>query len=1061
MSTDIATLGISVDSRSVKGASLDLDKLAMSGTRAEREITALEAANSHLRNTLNSVLGPMRMMRDMLLAIGVGLGIRQIIEAADSWKLLEGRLKLVTSSAAELAAVQTSLFASAQRTRSGFEATVELYARLARSSKTLGTSQADLINITETINRTMLISGTSAESANAAMIQLGQGLASGALRGDELNSVMENAPRLAEAIAVGMGKTMGQLRSLGAQGKITGQQIVDALLSQQEAIKQEASQIPLTVGRSLGVLKDVVFQFVGQGDAALGASQALAKGIIWLSDNFRIVEATMAATATGMGTMALTLLPRLAAGFMAAAEATAAFTAALATNPIGLLAVGLSAAVGALVYFRDTQVEIAGQTATVWNVAMATFEVVGQRISAAVDVVRTKFDAMFGPGALDQVGAFASAFLVNMVKLPTTLLNTTYAVAKTVTDAFLIAFDEIAAALKRLMDYMGGAFHGLGEAMRLSLAGEFEAAGKALANGLNTEVGGVGSDLVGRVAAAAKANFGTDWWTAFLTSVAGGVSGASEQLIADIAKRAAERTKAATPAGFDLTKPGIRTAPPLSPEAEKEMQNLRLQAEAQERLAIAVGQGSDAMMRMEVHNRAVAKAFEAGSGSVAMWEAALLRLREAERSIDRAEHIRDTQQQVAANDNLTKAYLDGTAAAIKSAERENDIVAQVNKLGFAYGDAAAQVNALASSRDRADNAKEVARIREETDAVYALARERERLAQLQGLTPDQAQQRTNAVIDRFVGGGERMGEIKAREDAARQMENVKALIDAGVLGADRMKAAYDDAYDAMLRASNNWLDGATIGLRDYMREAGNTAKQTYRLMSDAMRSMEDSIVQAVKTGKLSFNDLFNTILEGMIRIAAQKAILGPMEGIFGSILGGLTSGIAGMFGGGGVAGVQTDLIPSIAGGIGVAHVGGIAGFGTGINRNIDPMIFMGAERFHTGGIPGLGPGEVPIIAKWDEEIITRKDSRHRWNGGAANSNPPSGAIGSVTIIDQRSGSDARAGDGVAVNRRRGSDGLDAVEIIIGETYEKLRKAGRFDDVEKQVAGIRRQAVRRS
>ena len=175
--------------------------------------------------------------------IGMTRLVREFTQASDTYTKLNSRIKLVTASAAEQAAVEQRLFESAQRTRSAYAGTVELYARVARNSDQLGASQAELLQLTESVNQAIQIGGATAKEASAGVIQFSQALASGELRGEELRSVMENMPRLAEAIAkgleaigVGARVTLGDLRRLSQAGELTADRIFNALLTQTGAL---------------------------------------------------------------------------------------------------------------------------------------------------------------------------------------------------------------------------------------------------------------------------------------------------------------------------------------------------------------------------------------------------------------------------------------------------------------------------------------------------------------------------------------------------------------------------------------------------------------------------------------------------------------------------------------------------------------------------------------------------------------------------------------------------------------------------------------------------------
>lgn len=211
-------------------------------------------------------------------------GAIRLIGAADELNTLNARIKLVTNSTEEYNRAQVALFELAQRTRTSLAETVNLYARIANATKDAGVGQEVLLQVVETVNQAVQLSGASTQAAEAALVQLGQGLASGALRGEELNSVLEQTPALADAIAKGLGKTRGELRQLGQDGKLTAQQVIDSLLKQRDAVASQFAQLPLTVGQAITQLKNSGLQLVGAFDQTRGTTAALAQEIKSLAD---------------------------------------------------------------------------------------------------------------------------------------------------------------------------------------------------------------------------------------------------------------------------------------------------------------------------------------------------------------------------------------------------------------------------------------------------------------------------------------------------------------------------------------------------------------------------------------------------------------------------------------------------------------------------------------------------------------------------------------------------------------------------------------------------------
>lgn len=223
-------------------------------------------------------------MKSLAVTLGAAFGVSEVMQAAEAYTTISNRLSLVTKSSDELYAAQSDLFEIAQRTRSPLEATAEVYQRLAQNAGALGLSLSEVGDTTETINKLMVISGTSAQSAEAALTQLGQAFASGTLRGEELNSVMEQAPALAMAIAEGMGVTVGELRKLGEQGKITSAAVIEALNQQGAAVDEQFARMAPTIAGATTTIKNSFIEIVGKMDATVGASSAVAEALMGISD---------------------------------------------------------------------------------------------------------------------------------------------------------------------------------------------------------------------------------------------------------------------------------------------------------------------------------------------------------------------------------------------------------------------------------------------------------------------------------------------------------------------------------------------------------------------------------------------------------------------------------------------------------------------------------------------------------------------------------------------------------------------------------------------------------
>lgn len=319
-------------------------------------LDSVESAAKRTSSSFGSMAGVLDSLKTTMLGVMATMGVAELIKTADTWKLVEGRLKLVTTGTGELVNVQSKLFDISQNTRQSFEQTGDLYSRVARSTKELKLSQEQLLGITDTINKSLVISGASSQSADAALMQLGQAFAAGALRGEELNSVLEQAPRLAEAIAQSMGVSVGSLKNIASEGKITSKVLVDALSKSSDAAKSisnEFDKMPRTVGQSLVEMGNATMKMVGEFDKSTGATAALADGISSLAKNLDTVADVASVAAIGAIPVALMSIVPAAA---AAGNALKSLNIVMLANPWTAAATGILMA-GAALYQLNKDAE--------------------------------------------------------------------------------------------------------------------------------------------------------------------------------------------------------------------------------------------------------------------------------------------------------------------------------------------------------------------------------------------------------------------------------------------------------------------------------------------------------------------------------------------------------------------------------------------------------------------------------------------------------------------------------------------------------------------------------
>jgi tape measure domain-containing protein len=282
-------------------------------------------------NATNTLSTAMRQL------VGV-LGARELARMSDSFTNMNARLGLVTKSTEELNRVQRQLFNLAQETRTPFEDIVNLYTRTANAAEALGLSQQQVLLVTSQTAKGVALSGSTAAEAAGAIQQLGQAFGNGMLQAQEYNSIAENTPRLARAIAESFGLTTASFRKAVLEQRITSDQLAKAILQTGE-LSDEFAKLPTTISGAFTQLRNQVVLFVGELNRGTGAAEFFVRVVDFIKNNLPLVTsivvtvtaafvayrtALMTATAAKL---ALGVAEAIASGNMAkAALVTAAVT---------------------------------------------------------------------------------------------------------------------------------------------------------------------------------------------------------------------------------------------------------------------------------------------------------------------------------------------------------------------------------------------------------------------------------------------------------------------------------------------------------------------------------------------------------------------------------------------------------------------------------------------------------------------------------------------------------------------------------------------------------------
>ncbi|MHA3501214.1 tape measure protein [Yersinia enterocolitica] len=233
-------------------------------------------------------------------ALTTALSVKAIADYAESWTVLNNKLVNAIKTGETLAEVNQRVFDIAQNSRSSLDTIATLYSRLERAIRSTGMSGAELGDITSTISKAMTISGATASESAGALVQLSQALASGVLRGQEFNSMSEQAPALMKGLADSLGVNIGQLRAMAAEGKLTTNVLITAFKQMAPSVEAEFAKTTATIGQSMQIATNNVTKFVGES-ATVKSSVSVFNGVlVTLSENLDAVTVALGSAASVM-----------------------------------------------------------------------------------------------------------------------------------------------------------------------------------------------------------------------------------------------------------------------------------------------------------------------------------------------------------------------------------------------------------------------------------------------------------------------------------------------------------------------------------------------------------------------------------------------------------------------------------------------------------------------------------------------------------------------------------------------------------------------------------------
>ncbi|HBX5006388.1 TPA: hypothetical protein MH407_28925, partial [Klebsiella pneumoniae] len=306
---------------------MDVRGLLTAQQRVNQRLDLMERGFDKTSRSIDTTERSMSSLSRVAVALTAALSVQQVAEYADAWATVNNKLSNSLRPSEQLADVTERVFNITQQTRSSLDATASLYARLERATRQYGTSAGDLAKLTTIINQGFVVSGATAQEAENAIIQLSQGLASGALRGEEFNSVNEQGNRLIVALADSMGVSIGQMRNMAAQGKLTTDVVVNGLLSQGSVIGAEFANTTTTISQALQVAGNNITKFFGENSTVKTGAAIFSDAVVTISENIGGLSALLTGVAAILGSRYVGALTMATAAKIKAAAASRTLSA--------------------------------------------------------------------------------------------------------------------------------------------------------------------------------------------------------------------------------------------------------------------------------------------------------------------------------------------------------------------------------------------------------------------------------------------------------------------------------------------------------------------------------------------------------------------------------------------------------------------------------------------------------------------------------------------------------------------------------------------------------------
>lgn len=252
-----------------------------------------EQQDNQVKKNVNSTDALEKKLKKLGRTLGAAYSVKKIIALSDQMTATKARLDLMNDGLQTTAELQNKIFQSAQRARGSYQTTADAVAKMGILARDAFASNDEVIAFVEQLNKHFTIAGTSAQGIDAAMLQITQAMGQGVLRGEELNSVFEQAPTIIQSIAKYLDIPIGQIRSMAQEGLITADVVKQAMFATAEETNAKFAQMPMTFGQIATIIGNTLLQTFEP------VLQAIGRGAQWIYDNWSTLEPIFYGAAAG------------------------------------------------------------------------------------------------------------------------------------------------------------------------------------------------------------------------------------------------------------------------------------------------------------------------------------------------------------------------------------------------------------------------------------------------------------------------------------------------------------------------------------------------------------------------------------------------------------------------------------------------------------------------------------------------------------------------------------------------------------------------------------------